>query len=294
MCELDIYVIQNITEYLDIDTLYITQRVNKRFNNTPITPINTHDVIGTGALIGSHKIINYAISTGNRNWNSGLFMACRGGNMDICNLMISKGADDWNMGLCGACNSDNLEIVNLMISHGACEWNWGLRSACEYGKLNMVNFMISKGADAWESALYNACNGCYDCGDISQNNSERINIINLLITKIGIICNWNWILKGACRGGNIDIVNLIISKGANNWDIGLGRACLGNFHCAYVSRCEKKTFTCHHTVIVNLMLSKGATQCDSCHRTADEHRRNIDYRNSASAISQRQSNQSQL
>ena len=33
---------------------------------------------------------------------------------------------------------------------------------------------------------------------------------------------------GACQGGHMDIVNLMISKGANNWNFGLNYgACAG-------------------------------------------------------------------
>ena len=37
-------------------------------------------------------------------------------------------------------------------------------------------------------------------------------------------CNWNHGLKGACKGGHIDLANLMILKGANNWNLGLSVA----------------------------------------------------------------------
>jgi ankyrin repeat protein len=48
-------------------------------------------------------------------------------------------------------------------------------------------------------------------------------------------------LSGACEGGNIEIVNLMIKKGADDWDDGLDYACDGGY-----------------TEIVKLMLIKGA------------------------------------
>ena len=37
---------------------------------------------------------------------------------------------------------------------------------------------------------------------------------------------WHMGLKYACKGGDIDIVNLMIEKGANDWDQGLHNACV--------------------------------------------------------------------
>ncbi|MFB5622743.1 MAG: hypothetical protein ACE5RH_01995, partial [Nitrosarchaeum sp.] len=53
--------------------------------------------------------------------------------------------------------------------------------------------------------------------------------------------DWNWGLEGACKGGNIDIVKLMIKKGAYDWDSGLYGACEGR-----------------HMNIVELMIKKGA------------------------------------
>ena len=32
--------------------------------------------------------------------------------------------------------------------------------------------------------------------------------------------NWNWGLVGACRGGHMDLAQLMIEQGATNWDLG--------------------------------------------------------------------------
>ncbi len=53
--------------------------------------------------------------------------------------------------------------------------------------------------------------------------------------------NWNFGLFDACRGGHLNIVGLMISKGANNWNRGLYDACRGG-----------------HLNIVELLISKGA------------------------------------
>ena len=56
-------------------------------------------------------------------------------------------------------------------------------------------------------------------------------------------------LWGACEGGHIAIVNLMIANGADNWNGGLSGACGGG-----------------HADFANLMIAKGANNCgaDSC------------------------------
>jgi len=56
-------------------------------------------------------------------------------------------------------------------------------------------------------------------------------------------CNWDLGLQHACKGGNIEFVELMIQKGANNWNLGLISACRGG-----------------HLEIMELMIEKGATK----------------------------------
>src|SRR3989344_4068680 len=49
-------------------------------------------------------------------------------------------------------------------------------------------------------------------------------------------------LGAACRGGNKDLIDLMISNGANNWNYGLKGACIGG-----------------HRDLIDLMISKGAS-----------------------------------
>ncbi len=37
--------------------------------------------------------------------------------------------------------------------------------------------------------------------------------------------NWNFGLYGACRGGHKELAELMIQKGANDWNRGLSGAC---------------------------------------------------------------------
>jgi ankyrin repeat protein len=45
----------------------------------------------------------------------------------------------------------------------------------------------------------------------------HIDIVKMMIDKGAN--DWNWGLRGACRSGHIEIIKLMIDKGANNWNL---------------------------------------------------------------------------
>lgn len=68
-------------------------------------------------------------------------------------------------------------------------------------------------------------------------NMDRINpIISNGVTKN----DYDWGLAGACMGGHVDIVKLMMDEGGNNWGLALLYACMGG-----------------HINLVKLMMSKG-------------------------------------
>ena len=72
-----------------------------------------------------------------------------------------------------------------------------------------------------------------------QGRSGHKELVELMISKGAD--NWNDGLAGACQGGHTEIVKLMIKKGATNWNGGLYRACKG---------CHKE--------LIELMIIKGA------------------------------------
>ena len=76
-----------------------------------------------------------------------------------------------------------------------------------------------------------------------------IELAELMISKGAD--NWNSALYDACRGGHMELAELMISKGANHWDWGLWGACEGG-----------------HLALAELMIFKGATQFDEGFRSA--------------------------
>ena len=79
--------------------------------------------------------------------NSGLYGACRGGQLELAELMISKGANYYDWGLFGACKGGHVTLAELMISKGAKDWNYGLYGACLGDHLELVQLMTSKGVN---------------------------------------------------------------------------------------------------------------------------------------------------
>ena len=80
----------------------------------------------------------------------------------------------------------------------------------------------------------------------------HIDIVKLMIEKGADHLNYG--LEGACDGGNINIINFMIEKGASNWNWGLWRACRNN-----------------NVVIIKLMIELGATKCYICNKSMEKH-----------------------
>lgn len=66
--------------------------------------------------------------------------------------------------------------------------------------------------------------------------------------------DWENGLYGACQGGYLNIIELMIEKGANDWNKGLIGACYGG-----------------HMDMVKLMIQKGVTEC-YCEKSIDQHK----------------------
>jgi hypothetical protein len=103
---------------------------------------------------------------------------------------------------------------------------------CLNGDIDSINKLIDDNPTGKFDWNWGMWNAC-------QNGN--IEIVNLMISKGAD--SWNIGLNYACESGNIEIVNLIISKGANDWGWGLTGACWRG-----------------HLYLVKLMISKGATE----------------------------------
>lgn len=55
----------------------------------------------------------------------------------------------------------------------------------------------------------------------------NVEIAGLMIAGLRKVLNWNKELHDACRGDHLELVKLIVLKGATNWNYGLVGACQG-------------------------------------------------------------------
>jgi ankyrin repeat protein len=259
-----------------------------------------------------------------RQWNKGLLNACSSGNIDIAKLMISKGSNNFVDGLKHACSSGHVEIAKLMISSNkdivSEDFNRAFEIACSKNQVEIVNFLLTYLEDSCECEY--DCECCYGRGFeeacyndhieivkillafLKTNNfvrffsiaikSGHIDIISLMLDQENININnilcdpeitytlyddyndkikaiqiielfiskgyneFDYGLCSACRYNNIEIANFMISKGANNWDKALSKL---NEICYYNSRLYDVDNYKTHFQIVKLIVSKNPTNC---------------------------------
>lgn len=82
-------------------------------------------------------------------------------------------------------------------------------------------------------------------------------LVELMISKGAN--DWNGGLHAACLGGHIKLAELMISKGADNWNWGLYGACYGG-----------------HLKLVQLMVFKGISKSDICRCLSTRYTSSID------------------
>ena len=108
--------------------------------------------------------------------------------------------------------------------------------------------------------------------------SGNIDVVNLMIS-LGAN-DWNGGLSGACIGGHLELAKLMISHGANDWNWGLRGACGGGhlelvnlmiFHGANDwNHGLRGACGGDHLELAKLMIYHGANNC-RCGRSLGEH-----------------------
>jgi hypothetical protein len=154
-----------------------------------------------GCKGGHLSIVELAISKGAGNLNDGFCTACEHGHMNIVKFLILKVDDfNWDSRLYNACKGGNVDIVFIILKAKDHEfnWNYGLYGACEGGNMDVVNMMISKGADEFNTGLYNA------------SSCNHFDIALHMIEKG--VTDYYFRFKCACERGDMEIVKLIVSN----------------------------------------------------------------------------------
>lgn len=143
-------------------------------------------------------------------------------NREMINYLVNKGANSWKNCLPHACKSGCLETLKLVLENlkpgpDYC-WNKCLVDACMSESLEMVEFMFEK------------CT------------------TDLIDTETRSECMWN-----ACFMDNMDVINLLIKKGCNDWNHALHGACL------YGHRREYGAYEYGNIENAKVMVLNGAT-----------------------------------
>jgi ankyrin repeat protein len=108
--------------------------------------------------------------------------------------------------------------------------NMALQGACEGGHSQLAQDIIERGADDLSMPLYKAC--WYGHRDV----------VELLIRYVADVSVYDYGLKGACRNGEVELVQLMIEQGTTDWTRGLTGACKGG-----------------HVELARDMIERGAT-----------------------------------
>lgn len=177
-----------------------------------------------------------------------LFGACESGNMTLVKYLVSKGARDFDGGLESACAKGKTNIAEYMIQMGAQTKDIGFKIACMGGHMETIYYLINQGVKSWPNGLLAGCLGL------------RNMVVELMLEKMGDAIDTkllNECLKISVSGGAGDIVDMLIKKGANDFNEGLRRACIFGYKA-----------------IISLMIDNGAWECRHCGRSMELHKKN--------------------
>jgi ankyrin repeat protein len=252
-------IIFNDVLYNDINSIKKTSLICKNIHNNIQILAQTDEIKSKLSILQKYSDPNECMS----------YAASRGYHdvVDIVLLMFEKGGQrniGWNLAMCNAARGGHMNIVQLMIEKGANWWNWTLYKAARGGHMDIVQLMIEKGADHCNEAMVAAAR----CG--------HIDIVQLMIDKGALRSaqqrmDWNGAMAAAARGGHhyvADIIQLMIEKGANDWNKAMYYAAGGGRMDIVLFMIEKGACNwdttlvaaaeCGHMDIVQLMIEKGA------------------------------------
>jgi len=193
------------------------------------------------------KIVNQYRDWNYHHINDISVRVCRSGYLDMLKIMLRMFNLNIEMDLLPeACHANNLEMIKLLTLSDNTDYTFGLETACYTGNLDVLELLISICANKkiyirYTDCLYYAC----------QRN--QIKIVNYLI-QVGNKIDYDNVIQGACESGNIELVDLILDKGATDLNMGLFGAC-----------------SIKNKQIINYMIAKGATECEWCDKSLEEH-----------------------
>ena len=198
---------------------------------------------------GDINIVNLLLSKFQFPFSSCKFVplttAARYGHFDIVKLFCSKNCIISVTVVVEAAINNHVEILMYLLEKEPLHIERALTSACEGGHVDLIENLILMGAKNWISAFIGACRG------------KQIAIVKEMIARGVSVFNQG--LEVACRDFNItleasktlaslELVELMVENGANNFDEAL------KMHCIKEIGCNIK--------ILEFLISKGANNFD--------------------------------
>ena len=123
------------------------------------------------------------------------------------------------------CAKGYLELVKLLINKGVNKWDYALYCACNEGHMEIAKLLITKGT---KSSVY------YELDE-----DDNLWLDKALDEDDNL--DFHYAMKGACLGGHLELAQLMIDHGANDWNSALYHSCEGGSH-----------------KVVDLLIRKGA------------------------------------
>ena len=216
---------------------------------------NWNFLIVNSVYLGNIDVVEYIISKGVNQFDEALKASLYCGNLDIFELLFPKVEEyEKNYLFDKSFSPRNLELIEMMIEKGADNWNIGNYFLFFLFKFYSFFFFFFKFAKSNKSYLKQNLNFCS---------------FFLLLISIGL-CQ-------ACSYDVIEMVDLMIQKGANDWDDALGYACeSGNIETVKkliekgaksYSKSLPSASRSGNIEIVKLLIEKGANSFDKALET---------------------------
>lgn len=120
-----------------------------------------------------------------------------------------------------ACKMGDMDEIILATENGVNDWATGLYHACEHNFTEIVEFFVSK-TDKLEDLNKGLVGACL---------GGYIKMIDIVVAHGAN--DWNSGLSAACEGGRLEVAKIMIQRGASNFDEGLYNACLGKYSNGY-------------------------------------------------------------
>ena len=153
-------------------------------------------------------LINYT----NMGINKRLNVAARNGDLDGAIRMLRLRANNYDSAMIDAARNGHINVVKLMLEYGANDYNRAMRQASCYGNIEIVKLMLNLGANNYKQAAYCA----------------NIDVVKLLLEYMEPSINtYNEIMEAGANGGKLDVVDLMSSLGADDFDTAISAVYYG-------------------------------------------------------------------